>query len=252
MKHVITGRSNNKAIFNVEFDHFCRHYGFKPVVCPPYSPNVKGKVERPVDLHTGRLLARLQLCNNRAGQPRLARLAQPDRQPQGPRHPSPGRRCALATSVVLLDPVSGNRLRHLHQGLPQGLKGLHDLIQRQLLPGAAGCGRQKDPAQGQRRHHPLFDDDRLQDNLSLLKLTQAAEVLDAILKKAEAEKISYMSFLDHLLEEEVAAKEKRRVQTAMKTAGLPCAKTAYSGPFRPLIPIDPGHRFRLIPAIDSD
>jgi hypothetical protein len=31
--------------------------------------------------------------------------------------------------------------------------------------------------------------DRLQDNLSRLKLTQAAEVLDVILKKAEAEKI---------------------------------------------------------------
>ena len=67
--------------------------------------------------------------------------------------------------------------------------------------------------------------DRLRENLSRLKLTQAADVLDIILKKAEADKSSYMSFLDHLLEEEVAAKEKRRVQTAMKTAGLPCAKT---------------------------
>jgi DNA replication protein DnaC len=67
--------------------------------------------------------------------------------------------------------------------------------------------------------------DRLRDNLSRLKLTQAADVLDVILKQAEVEKSSYMSFLDHLLEEEVAAKEKRRVQTAMKTAGLPCAKT---------------------------
>ncbi|MEJ2157720.1 MAG: IS21 family transposase [Desulfobacteraceae bacterium] len=49
MKHVVLGRSHNKAIFNVEFDHFARHYAFKPVVCPPYSPHVKGKVERPVD-----------------------------------------------------------------------------------------------------------------------------------------------------------------------------------------------------------
>ena len=52
--------------------------------------------------------------------------------------------------------------------------------------------------------------DRLRENLSRLKLTQAAEVLDIILKKAEADKSLYMSFLDHLLEEEVAAKEKRR------------------------------------------
>ena len=66
---------------------------------------------------------------------------------------------------------------------------------------------------------------RLRDNLSRLKLTQAADVLDQVLKQAEAEKTSYLSFLDHLLEEEVAAKEARRVKTAMKTAGLPAART---------------------------
>lgn len=63
--------------------------------------------------------------------------------------------------------------------------------------------------------------DRLRDNLQRLKLTQAADILDNILGQAEEEKSSYMAFLDHLLEEEVAAKEKRRVHTAMKTAGLP-------------------------------
>ena len=67
--------------------------------------------------------------------------------------------------------------------------------------------------------------DRLQDNLSRLKLTRAAEVLDTIVAQAESAKDSYPAFLDHLLEEEVAAKEKRRIQTAMKTAGLPTAKT---------------------------
>jgi len=67
--------------------------------------------------------------------------------------------------------------------------------------------------------------DRLQENLSRLKLGQAAEVLDTVVKQAEKDKSSYLRFLDHLLEEEVAAKEKRRIQTAMKTAGLPVAKT---------------------------
>jgi len=67
--------------------------------------------------------------------------------------------------------------------------------------------------------------DRLRDNLGRLKLTRAAEVLDDIVAKAEADKSSYPAFLDHLLEEEVAAKDKRRIQTAMKTAGLPAAKT---------------------------
>src|SRR4030065_416966 len=63
------------------------------------------------------------------------------------------------------------------------------------------------------------------DNLQRLKLNQAAEVLDSVLHHAESDKSSYLGFLDHLLEEEVAAKEKRRVHTAMKTAGLPTAKT---------------------------
>jgi DNA replication protein DnaC len=67
--------------------------------------------------------------------------------------------------------------------------------------------------------------DRLRENLSRLKLSQAAEVLDTVVRQAEGEKSSYLAFLDHLLEEEVAAKEKRRIQTAMNTAGLPAAKT---------------------------
>lgn len=67
--------------------------------------------------------------------------------------------------------------------------------------------------------------ERLQDNLSRLKLTRVQEVLETIAEHAKEQKSSYLTFLDHLLEEEVAAKEKRRIQTAMKTAGLPSAKT---------------------------
>ena len=67
--------------------------------------------------------------------------------------------------------------------------------------------------------------ERLQENLNRLKLTRAAEVLDTIVSQSENNSGSYLSFLDHLLEEEVAVKEKRRISTAMKTAGLPTAKT---------------------------
>lgn len=48
MKHVVVGRENGRPSFNVEFLHFSRHYGFTPRLCPPYSPWVKGKVERPM------------------------------------------------------------------------------------------------------------------------------------------------------------------------------------------------------------
>jgi len=49
MKHVVINRTGGQTVFNLEFSHFAQHYSFKPVACPPYSPWVKGKVERPVD-----------------------------------------------------------------------------------------------------------------------------------------------------------------------------------------------------------
>lgn len=49
MKNVVLGRENGKPVFNVEFLHFAHHYGFQPQASPPYSPWVKGKVERPMD-----------------------------------------------------------------------------------------------------------------------------------------------------------------------------------------------------------
>jgi DNA replication protein DnaC len=74
--------------------------------------------------------------------------------------------------------------------------------------------------------------DRLRDNLHRLKLLRASEVLETIARQAESDQRSYLAFLDQLLEEEVAAKEKRRFQTAMKTAGLPSAKTIEEYDFR--------------------
>lgn len=49
MKQVVVGRSKGKVIFNSEFLHFAHHYSFIPKACPPYSPWVKGKAERPMD-----------------------------------------------------------------------------------------------------------------------------------------------------------------------------------------------------------
>lgn len=67
--------------------------------------------------------------------------------------------------------------------------------------------------------------ERIQNNLQRLKLSQIGEVLDKVIENAQQKQLSYLAFLDHLLEEEVAAKETRRIQMALKTAGLPFAKT---------------------------
>jgi DNA replication protein DnaC len=67
--------------------------------------------------------------------------------------------------------------------------------------------------------------ERLKENLMKLKLARLHEVLDTIVSLAERDKMSYLSLLDRLFEEEVAAKEKRRIDMAMRMAGLPVGKT---------------------------
>ena len=77
--------------------------------------------------------------------------------------------------------------------------------------------------------------ERLKENLARLKLARIAEIFDATIATAEEEKLSYCSFLDRLFEEEVAAKERRRIDMALQMAGLPAAKTidAYDFTFHP-------------------
>lgn len=67
--------------------------------------------------------------------------------------------------------------------------------------------------------------DRIESNLSRLKLSRIYEVLGSLAKTAEEQGKSYLSFLDELLEEEVAAKEQRRIETALRISGLPYIKS---------------------------
>lgn len=48
MKNVVVKHLVGTVEWNRTFSSFCVHYGFKPVAAPPYSPWVKGKVERPI------------------------------------------------------------------------------------------------------------------------------------------------------------------------------------------------------------
>jgi len=67
--------------------------------------------------------------------------------------------------------------------------------------------------------------DRIESNLLRLKLSRTYEILGSLAKTAEEQEKSYLSFLDELLEEEVAAKEQRRIETALKISGLPYIKS---------------------------
>ncbi len=67
--------------------------------------------------------------------------------------------------------------------------------------------------------------ERVSDNLTRLKLTRAADVLPAILGSSADSGMTNLEMLDRLLEEEVTAREDRRVKTALKIAGLPFEKS---------------------------
>lgn len=67
--------------------------------------------------------------------------------------------------------------------------------------------------------------ERISENLGRLKLSKIQEVLPVIAEEAQSKDKSYLAFLDRLLEEEVTAKEERRVRTSLKIAGLPFEKT---------------------------
>jgi len=67
--------------------------------------------------------------------------------------------------------------------------------------------------------------DRIESNLTRLRLPRIREILERVLKAAEKQDKSHLGFLDELLEEEVANKEQRRVETALKISGLPFIKS---------------------------
>ena len=67
--------------------------------------------------------------------------------------------------------------------------------------------------------------DRIESNLTRLRLPRIREILEHVLKASEKQDKSHLSFLDELLEEEVTHKEQRRVETALKISGLPFIKS---------------------------
>jgi DNA replication protein DnaC len=77
--------------------------------------------------------------------------------------------------------------------------------------------------------------DRLQANLSRLRLHRVGAVLPELAAAAQQQSKSYLDFLDELLEEEVAHKEQHRVESTLKISGLPFVKTIdeFDFPFQP-------------------
>ncbi len=73
--------------------------------------------------------------------------------------------------------------------------------------------------------------DRLVTQLDRLGLWRVKESLPEALQSAEQKGPGYAAFLDRLLEEEIAAREERRIKNALRLSGLPFLKTLDSFDF---------------------
>lgn len=67
--------------------------------------------------------------------------------------------------------------------------------------------------------------ERISDNLNRLRLSKIQEILPVVSEDRSLRELTHLAFLDKLLDEEVTAKEERRVKTSLKIAGLPYEKT---------------------------
>lgn len=69
-KSVVAYRFKKEILLNGKFQKFAEYYGFKPVLCTPYRPNSKGKIERPfqyieADFIRGRIFVDVDDLNRR-------------------------------------------------------------------------------------------------------------------------------------------------------------------------------------------
>lgn len=79
--------------------------------------------------------------------------------------------------------------------------------------------------------------ERIEENLDRLKLFRLKEMLTEMTQEAESQDMTYLTYLDRLLSEEVSSKEDRRVKTTLRIAGLPFERTIdeYDFSFNPEI-----------------
>lgn len=76
---------------------------------------------------------------------------------------------------------------------------------------------------------------RIRSHATRLGLTHLADNIDAHLKRADADQMGYLDFLDLVLEEETAVRDGRRFRTALRISKLPHHKEidAYHFSFQP-------------------
>jgi len=67
--------------------------------------------------------------------------------------------------------------------------------------------------------------DRIKATAATLGLSHLAEAITELIRRAEANQMGYLNFVDLLLQEELGIREGRRFQYALRASALPQQKT---------------------------
>ena len=212
-------------VVNAEFQRFAAHWGFRARACRPYRARTKGKVERPIryvreNFFYGRGVRR-RLGSGRPG----AALAGRHRQPASARHDRgasggplrAGRAggAGAAGGAAPRPPRRGGRggAERAGQGVRRGAGGGGAAPAERLRGGGS-----MSVASASRR-------DRLREMLADLRMPGALEAVDQVLADVDGGAATAAEAIERLLAAQIALRNNRRLETAMRASRLPAVKT---------------------------
>ena len=209
-------------MLNAEFLRVAAHWGFHPRACRPYRAQTKGKVERPIryirdSFFYGRAFANDEDLNEQAsrwlegtatgrrhsttGERPVDRVERDEREALGPLARRPYQRVGVQPAT---EPTRRRVPRHRQGGAP-------------VVAGLCGRGGMTAPARDRR--------DRLRAMLADLKMPGAVEAVDGVLATVDSGAVTAGDAIEQVLGAQIALRNNRRLQAAMRASRLPAVKT---------------------------
>ena len=211
-----------ELVLNAEFLRVAAHWGFHPRACRPYRAQTKGKVERPIryirdSFFYGRAFANDEDLNEQAsrwlegtanvrrhsttGERPVDRFERDEREALGPLARRPYQRFGVQPAT---EPTRPARAQHRQGGAP-------------VVAGLCGSGGMTATARDRR--------DRLRAMLADLKMPGALEAVDGVLAKVDSGAVTAGEAIEQVLGAQIALRNNRRLQAAMRSSRLPAVKT---------------------------
>ena len=211
-----------ELVLNAEFLRFAAHWGFHPCACRPYRAQTKGKVERPIryirdSFFYGRAFANDEDINEQASR-WLEGTANVRR--HGTTGERPVDRFERDERAVLLRPLARRPYQRpgVHRGAEPAHRRVPDTIGGAPVVACLRGGGGMTATASDRR-------DRLRAMLADLKMPGALEAVDGVLAQVDSGAVTAGEASELVLNAQIALRNNRRLQAAMRSSCLPAVKT---------------------------